>query len=99
MPKVGRQIGADTQESPATPPGRKTRRNAAKSQSRSTPYPASQTFPAARKTARRPRARTDNKIYEFESDLCADKPVTTRELDALIRLLGSDIDAFLSDGG
>ncbi|MGO9432541.1 hypothetical protein [Rhodoblastus sp.] len=70
------------------------------------PAPAQSNAPCLAPTARsvqvsvrRPVPRAGNKIYELESDLGPDMPVTTGELDALVLLLGSDLDSFLSGKG
>jgi hypothetical protein len=50
----------------------------------------------AHTSLRRRRLRVDDRLYELESDLGPETPVTPGELDALVLLLGSDLDSFLS---
>jgi hypothetical protein len=47
-------------------------------------------------SVRRRSPRVDDRLYELESDLGPETPVTPGELDALVLLLGSDLDSFLS---
>jgi hypothetical protein len=43
------------------------------------------------------RFRCDDRAYQIESDLSATMVVSARELDAIIRLLGTALDGILSD--
>jgi hypothetical protein len=46
-------------------------------------------------TTRRKRREAAEPVYMVESDLSPERPVSNRELDALERLLGEELRAFL----
>jgi hypothetical protein len=51
---------------------------------------------ACRDTAHRRRLRVDEQAITLDSDLSADVEIMAEELDAIVRLLGDDLKAFLS---
>jgi hypothetical protein len=98
MREMRRQSKADSQESSATPAHGKSPGRTATRQSQSTSLSSSLFESAVHKSTRRQRSRADSKIYEVESDLSPKVSVSPRELDALVRLLGRNLDAFLLHG-
>jgi hypothetical protein len=51
---------------------------------------------ACRDTAHRRRLRVDEQASTLDSDLSVDMEIMAEELDAIVRLLGDDLKAFLS---
>lgn len=44
------------------------------------------------------RRSAGDAFFELESDLSAELPITVKELDAIVRLLGDDLKSLLAEG-